>query len=255
MSPTTWTPQGISQPRQGQSKQKDIAPARQMTPTWQVQHALEEFFLLPVLISQLYHILLKERLVAPIVLKCIIGPLPVEYGSFKTCEYHFGSPRHSLEKCKLLRRKIQGLIDNDIIQFENIVIIDSPLTYCEGQVNVLIRIKGQGSSFTTGHPMTPYPQEVPYPSLLLNIGNPRSIISQSSHTTALDLLSIPLSMLLPILLKTKLVELMAPKIRPKNSSELHRLYDHCNYHRGMVGHSTNMCKLLKQKVQDLIKGG
>jgi len=32
-SPTTRTPQGISQPRQGQSKQKDVALARQMTPT------------------------------------------------------------------------------------------------------------------------------------------------------------------------------------------------------------------------------
>ena len=208
-----------------------------------------------MLISQLYHILLKESLVAPIVLKRKISPLPVESGLFNICEYHFGSPGHSLEKCKLLRRKIQGLIDNDIIQFENVVITDSPLKCCEGQVNVLIRNKGQESSFTTGLPMTPYPQGVPYPSLLLNKGNPRRIISQSSGIIALDLLSIPLSMLLPILLKAKLVELMAPKIRPKISSELYRLYDHCDYHGGMVGHSTNMCKLLKQKVQDLIKGG
>ena len=95
-----------------------------------------------MLISQLYHILLKESLVAPIVLKRKISPLPVESGLFNICEYHFGSPGHSLEECKLLRRKIQGLIDNNIIQFENATITDSSPTNCKGQVNVLIKNRG-----------------------------------------------------------------------------------------------------------------
>lgn len=69
----------------------------------------------------------------------------------------------------------------------------------KGQVNVLIKNKGKGSSFTIGLPTAPYPQEVPYPPLLLNKGNPISNISQLSGTTALDLLLVPLSMLLPIL--------------------------------------------------------
>ena len=71
---------------------------------------------------------------------------------------------------------IQGLIDNNIIQFENATIIDSSPTSCEGQVNVLIKNKGQGGSFITGLPMAPYPHGVPYPYLLLNKGNPGSDI-------------------------------------------------------------------------------
>nr|POE61998.1 hypothetical protein CFP56_38542 [Quercus suber] len=102
--------------------------------------------------------------------------------------------------------------------------------------------------------MAPYPYGVPYSSLLLNKGNPGSDISQLSGTTTLDLLSVPLSMLLPILLKAKLEELMASEIQPKHSSETYNSENHYDYHRVMVGHSINMSKLLKQKVQGLIKG-
>ena len=128
-------------------------------------------------IVQLYHILLKERLVAPILPRRIIDSPPGESGPFKTCEHHFGCSGHSLEECKPFRGTIQGLINNNIIQFENATITDTFPTSCEGQVNVVIKNKGQGGSFITGLPMAPYPYGVPYPSLLLNKGNPRSDIS------------------------------------------------------------------------------
>ena len=57
-----------------------------------------------------------------------------------------------------------------------------------------------------------------------------------------------------LLLKAKLVELMASEIQPKLSSETYNLENHCDYHGAMVGHSMNMCELLKQKIQGLIKG-
>ena len=186
----------------------------QMVPAQQVQEALKKFPPLPMSISQLYHILLKERLVAPILQRHIMDSLLGESRLFKTC-----SSGHSLEEFKSLRGTIQGLINNNIIQFENATITDSSPTSCEGQVNVLIKNRGQGGSFITGLPMAPYPHGVLYPSLLLNKGNPRSDIPQSSGTTTLDLLSVPLAMLLPILLKAKLVELMASEIQPKFSSE------------------------------------
>ena len=62
-------------------------------------------------------------------------------------------------------------------------------------------------------------------------------------------------MLLLILLKAKLVELMASKIQPKLSSETYNSKNHCDYHGAMIGHSTDMRELLKQKVQGHIKGG
>ena len=108
MAPIIQTPQGISQPRQSKSKQNDATPARQMVPARQVQEALEKFPPLPMPISQLYHILLKEHLVAPILLRRIIDSPLVKAGPFKTCEHHFGSLEHSLEECKSLRETIQG---------------------------------------------------------------------------------------------------------------------------------------------------
>ena len=109
---------------------------------------------------------------------------------------------------------------------------------------MLIKNGGQWGSFIISLPKAPYPHRVPYPSLLLNKGNLGSNISQSSGTIAVGLLSISLSMLLPILLKAKLVELMAFKIQPKLSSETYNFESHCDYHGAMVGHSTKMCKLL-----------
>ena len=58
-----------------------------------------------------------------------------------------------------------------------------------------------------------------------------------------------------LLLKAKLVELMASEIQPKLSSETYNSKNHCNYHGAMVGHYIDMCKLLKKKVQGLVKGG
>ena len=142
LAPTIRTPQGMSQPRQSQSKQNVVAPVRQMVPARQVQEALEKFPPLPMPISQLYHILLKERLVAPILPRRIIDSPSGEFSLLKTCKDHFGCPGHSLEECKPLWGTIQGLIDNNIIQFENATITDSSPTSCKGQVNVLIKNRG-----------------------------------------------------------------------------------------------------------------
>ena len=161
MAPTIRTPQGISQPRQSQSKQNDVDLARKMVPAQQVQKALEKFPPLLMPISQLYHIMLKECLVAPFLLRHIIDSPSGESGPFKTYENHFGSLGHSLEECKSLRGKIHALIDNNIIQFENATITDSSPIRCKVQVNVLIKNKGQRGSFITSFPMAPYPHGVP----------------------------------------------------------------------------------------------
>ena len=84
VAPTIRTPQGIRQPRQRQSKQADVATARQMVLARQVQEAVEKFPALPIPISQLYHIFLKECLVAPILPKRIIDSPLGESGPFKT---------------------------------------------------------------------------------------------------------------------------------------------------------------------------
>nr|POE70771.1 hypothetical protein CFP56_32086 [Quercus suber] len=195
----------------------------------------------PMPVTKLYSSLLNEGLIASVVPKSVTNLLE-GCDPLKTCKFHYDAPGHSTEECCLFRHKIQSLIDSSALVFEGATQskVATTMTFDAqgGKANAIIReeddhpdpedlhgyldnlfvaqvdlgcicpkeLKEQGS---TGLPTAPYPYGVPYPSLLLNKGNPGSGISQSSGTTALDLLSVPLSMLLPILLKAKLVELMA----------------------------------------------
>nr|POE69889.1 hypothetical protein CFP56_38097 [Quercus suber] len=191
----------------------------------------------PILVTELYSSLLNEGLIALIVPKPVTN-LPKGYHPSKTCE-----------EVKAIMREMGDCLDpKDLHGYPDslfMALVD--LGYIR-----LKELKEQGS---TGLPTAPYPHRVAYPSLLLNKGNPGSDISQSSGIVALDLLSVPLSMLLPILLKAKLVELMASEIQPKLVPETYDSESHCGYHGLMIGHSTDMCELLKQKVLGFIKGG
>ena len=40
------------------------------------------------------------------------------YDSNATCAYHGGAPGHSIEHCRGLKRKVQGLIDAGWLKFE-----------------------------------------------------------------------------------------------------------------------------------------
>ena len=62
-----------------------------------------------------------------------------------------------------------------------------------------------------------------------------------------------LSQILPQLLKTNLVTLREAPKNPSTKSPLYNLNARCAYHPDSLGHDTNNCWALKNKVQDLIE--
>ena len=59
------------------------------------------------------------------------GPLVPSFDPSKKCEHHFRAKGHTLEECYHLKDRIQDLIDNKLIQFDNATtpnIIINPLT-------------------------------------------------------------------------------------------------------------------------------
>ena len=51
-------------------------------------------------------------------LRMRIGPQPKDYNKDLTCEYHLGEVGHTVENCKVLRLRIQDLIDQGVLKFQ-----------------------------------------------------------------------------------------------------------------------------------------
>ena len=66
-------------------------------------------------------------------------------------------------------------------------------------------------------------------------------------------LNMPLSQILPQLLKTKLITLREAPKNPDTTSPQYKPNARCAYHSNSPGHDTNNCWALKNKVQDLIE--
>ena len=71
----------------------------------------------PMSVTELYSSLLNKGLIAPVVPKPVTN-LPKGYDPSKTCKFHYDAPRHSTEECRLLRHKIQSLIDSSALIFK-----------------------------------------------------------------------------------------------------------------------------------------
>ena len=72
----------------------------------------------PVPYSQLLQPLIRNSLVEPKSLKEVPKPYPPGYDPKARCGYHAGSMGHSTEDCKAFQAKIQQLIDNKYISFQ-----------------------------------------------------------------------------------------------------------------------------------------
>ena len=108
------------------------------------------------------------------------GPLPPRFDLSKKCKHHFRAEGHTLEECYQLRDRIQDLIDNKLIQFDNeaaLNIITNPLPpHQEWNVNAIIMVKERVPNFTS----LPFPWKVMPRALvqesridLKGIGTPR----------------------------------------------------------------------------------
>ena len=102
--------------------------------------------------AELYAYLLEKKLVTPIFVKPRDGPPLPGFDPSKKCEHHFGAERHTLEECVHLRHRIQDLIDNKLIQFDNTTrsnAITNPLPpHPKGNVDTMSKVEERIPNFS-----------------------------------------------------------------------------------------------------------
>jgi hypothetical protein len=76
-----------------------------------------QFQPLPIPVLQLYTLLVKKKMITPVGRRTRIGPQPTDYNKDLTCEYHRGEVGHTIENCKVLRHRIQDLLDQGVLKF------------------------------------------------------------------------------------------------------------------------------------------
>ena len=69
--------------------------------------------------ENLYAYLLERKLVTPMFYRPREGLPSPGFDLSKKCEHHFRAKGHTLEECYHLRDRVQDLIDNKLIQFDN----------------------------------------------------------------------------------------------------------------------------------------
>uniref|UniRef100_A0A2N9HK79 G-patch domain-containing protein n=1 Tax=Fagus sylvatica TaxID=28930 RepID=A0A2N9HK79_FAGSY len=76
-----------------------------------------QFQPLPIPVPQLYTLLVKKKMITPVGQRTCIGPQPKDYNKDLTCEYHQGEVGHTVENCRVLRHRIQDLLDQGVLKF------------------------------------------------------------------------------------------------------------------------------------------
>jgi hypothetical protein len=73
----------------------------------------------------LYALLVKKKMITPVGQRTHIGPQPKDYNKDLTCEYHQGEVGHTVENCRVLRHRIQDLLDQGVLKFRIEGVINS----------------------------------------------------------------------------------------------------------------------------------
>ncbi|XP_022735589.1 uncharacterized protein LOC111288912 [Durio zibethinus] len=73
---------------------------------------------IPMTYTDLYPRLIEKHLVVPIIIKPLKPPFPKWYDPNAHCDYHYRNPGHSIEHCTALKRKVQGLINEGVLNFD-----------------------------------------------------------------------------------------------------------------------------------------
>src|SRR4051812_9012314 len=140
------------------------------------------------------------------------------------CAYHSNSPGHDTEDCGPLKHKIQDLIDNKIIDFNSTGGPYMANTMCKQQVGeALISTSASQPQYKHNAPKRQFTK-----------------------------INMTLAEALQQMLRKGLMTLRNPPRNPNISSHQYNPNARCAYHSDSIGHDTNDCWLLKNKIQDLI---
>ena len=143
------------------------------TTTQFVRRECRQFHQLPIL--------LKRSLISLVVPKPYTGPQLRAHDSKLVCDFHFGEMGHSVKDCKVLKHRVQNLIDRGILIIDEALnmIRTWPPNHHEGMMSMMDTSSMVTSSVRRDLPTSPYPQGLPFPSLLLNRGGSTSFSPQA----------------------------------------------------------------------------
>jgi hypothetical protein len=96
-----------------------------------------QFQPLPIPVPQLYALLVKKKMITPISQRTRIEPQPKDYNKDLTCEYHQGEVGHTVENCRVLRHRIQDLLDQGVLKFRIEGVINSIEIEKSDEVNII----------------------------------------------------------------------------------------------------------------------
>ncbi|KAK8547438.1 hypothetical protein V6N12_031575 [Hibiscus sabdariffa] len=106
----------------------------------------QTFTPIPIPYKDLFVNLLEERLISPIFLTPLQPPYPAWYDPSAYCEYHAGIPGHSIENCIAFKKRVQDLINQNVIQLNTSQrpnVANNPLrAHDEPRVNAVINDGG-----------------------------------------------------------------------------------------------------------------
>jgi hypothetical protein len=173
----------VKQKRATLAKLAPLALTKEQKPTT-IQFFRKEcrqFHQLPMPMAQLYPILLKRSLISLVFPKPYTGPQLRAHDSKLVCDFHFGEVGHSVKDCKVLKHRVQNLIDHGILIIDEALNMIStwPPNHHEGMTSMTDTSSMVTSSVRGDLPTSPYPQGLPFPSLLLNRGGSTSFSPQA----------------------------------------------------------------------------
>ncbi|XP_022736187.1 uncharacterized protein LOC111289419 [Durio zibethinus] len=176
---------------------------------------------IPMTYTDLYPRLVEKHLLAPVIIEPMKPPFPKWYDPNAHCDYHYGNPGHSTENCTALKRKVQGLINEGVLNFDT---------------------SQQGTPNVNGNPLPNHTR----PSINALIDGQTSYVKRR-----IEEVKTPMAKVFEVLVKTDMLK----PIEPQNYSEIINSTESCNYHRGVLGHSIQNCHQFRQEVQKLIDEG
>ncbi|KAK8984612.1 hypothetical protein V6N11_047832 [Hibiscus sabdariffa] len=154
----------------------------------------------------------SERLISPIFLTPLQPPYPAWYDPSAHCEYHAGIPGHSIKNCIAFKRRVQHLINHNVIQLNT----------------------SQGPN-VANNPLPAYDE--PRVNTVINDGGIKI-------KTSISEVSSPLKWVWEMMIERGLVS-----YRPKVAFNHNEVF--CEFH-GEIGHEIQKCDEFRRFVQDLM---
>ncbi|KAK2374734.1 hypothetical protein QL285_075675 [Trifolium repens] len=200
---------------------------------------------IPIPYGQLFPHLVRNRMVIPRALKPITAPFPIWYDLKANCEYHSGAEGHTIENCRAFKHEVQRLINQKL------------LTFKEDGANAVTPQNGPTSPtqvpyLAAAQHQQPHGHSVQVPVNLVPQRTQQVQQTQQRAKKVFDPIPVSYSQLLPYLVHNGMVTPVALRTMTPPFPAWYDPKVKCAYHADAEGHSTENCRVFKNKVQELI---